>query len=339
MIEREFIAQKTKEFYIRKYIENKLKKVGISQVKLKKIPLGEKIIIYTGKPSLIVGSRGSNIKDLTKALKHDFKLENPQVEINEVKDIFLDATIVAEKIASSLERFGSAHFKGVGHKMMSNVLNSGALGVEIILSGKIPGARAKNWRFYRGYLKKCGDISFTGVRKAQATALLKSGIIGIKVAIMPPGLQLPDHIEILETPLQGVGAIDGESSPSNEKTEQKEEKPKSRKKSISKSSVKKETKRAPRKRAAKPKSGEPKSGENTAPTAPTAQAEQSTAPRQTSAGGEPSLPPATQAGTLEEEGAQPSVPSAAEETQSHRGKEVEGSTKEARTETRTEHHL
>ncbi len=201
MIEREFINQKTKEFYIRKYIAEKLHRVGVSQIRLKKIPLGEKIIIHTSRPSLLVGSKGANIRDLTKALKRDFKLENPQIEINEVKDVFVDASIVAEKIAMSLERFGSARFKGIGHRIMENVINSGALGVEVIISGKIPGARAKNWRFYQGYLKKSGDVSISGVRRAQATALLKSGIIGIKVAIMPPGLTLPDSITILDEPI------------------------------------------------------------------------------------------------------------------------------------------
>ena len=207
MIEREFVAQKTKEYYIRKHIEAKLRNVGISQIKLKKIPLGEKIIIYTSRPSLIVGSKGSNIKQLTKDLRTKFKLENPQIEINEVKDIFLDASIVAERVAGSLERFGSARFKGVGHKVMENVLRAGALGVELIISGKIPGSRAKSWRFYRGYLKKCGDIAFSGVRKAQKFALLKSGVIGIKVAIMPANLVLPDHIEILDEPEQVIEEI------------------------------------------------------------------------------------------------------------------------------------
>ena len=154
MIERQFVAQKTKEYYIKKYIEEKLKGVGISQIKLKKIPLGEKIIIHTSRPSLIVGSKGSNIRDLTRILKKDFGLENPQIEINEVKDIFMDPVIVGERIASSLERFGSARFKGITHKVIENVMHSGARGIEIVISGKIPGARAKSWRFYQGYLKK-----------------------------------------------------------------------------------------------------------------------------------------------------------------------------------------
>jgi small subunit ribosomal protein S3 len=221
MIEREFIAQKTKEYYIKKHIESKLDKVGISSIRLKKIPLGEKIIIETSRPSLIVGSKGSNIRELTKTLKKQFKLENPQIEINEVKDIFLDPHIVAERISSSLERFGAARFKGVGHKTMENVMNAGALGVEIIISGKIPSSRAKNWRFYLGYLKKCGDIAIHGVKSAQTVALLKSGIIGIKVAIMPSDLVLPDHIEILDEPQQIIEETEVEKKTTKKKTSKK----------------------------------------------------------------------------------------------------------------------
>ena len=204
MMERDFIAQKTKEFHIKKYLETKLSNVGLSKIKLKKIPLGEKIIIFTSRPSLVVGSKGANIKDLTKFLKKEFKLENPQIEINEIKDIFLDANVVAERIAFSLERFGSARFKGVGHKTIENVLKAGALGIEIIISGKIPGSRAKSWRFYQGYLKKCGDISISGVSKAKKSAKLKSGVIGIKVSIMPPDIKLPDRIKILEEPTEAI---------------------------------------------------------------------------------------------------------------------------------------
>src|SRR3989344_6025354 len=230
MIERDFIAQKTKEYYIKQYVKSRLSNVGISNIKLKKIPLGEKIIVYTNKPSLVVGSKGANIKDLTKALKTKFNLENPQIEIGEIKDMFLDAQLVAEKVASSLERLGSARFKGVGHKVMTNVLNSGALGIELIISGKIPGARAKSWRFYQGYLKKCGDLDLVGVREAQKAALLKSGIIGVKVALMPPTANLPDRIEILAEPLQTVEEI----PPAEKKDEKKTKKTPPRKRTAKK---------------------------------------------------------------------------------------------------------
>ena len=252
MIERQFVSQKTKEYYIQKYIEGRLRGVGISQIRLKKIPLGEKIIISASRPSLLVGSKGANIRDLTRVLKTEFKMENPQIEIAEVQNIFLDANVVAQRIASSLERFGSARFKSVGHKIMENVVNSGALGVEIIISGKIPSSRAKNWRFYQGYLKKCGDIAISGVRKAQAIALLKSGIIGIKVAIMPPDIILPDKVEIRESISTEVGETASSAlSLSQEQSEkQKESSGSADSASKKKASVKKRT-TTPRKRKVK----------------------------------------------------------------------------------------
>ncbi len=239
MIEREFISQKSKEHYIKKYVQSQLENAGISSIKLKKIPLGEKIIIETSRPSLVVGSKGSNIKLLTRTLKKKFQLENPQIEINEVKNIFLDANIVAERIASSLERFGSARFKGVGHKTLSDVMNAGALGVELVISGKIPSSRARSWRFAVGYLKKCGDISIVGVRHAQASAILKTGTIGIKVAIMPPGLVLPDNVEILAEPEQVTEEITAKES-KKEETKKSESKKSTTKKVTKKKVAKKE---------------------------------------------------------------------------------------------------
>src|SRR3989338_2870309 len=198
MIERRFIAQKMKENQIEEYISKSLRNVGHSHTKMVKTPLGEKIVIYASRPGLIVGRKGQNIKDLTSNLKKRFQLENPQIEISEVENVNIDAKIVGEKIADSLERFGAEKFKAIGHKAMDDVMRAGALGVEIIFSGKIPSSRAKSWRFYSGYLKKCGDIAIWGVDKSKTQAKLKTGIIGVKVSIMPPDTKLPDKVEIVK---------------------------------------------------------------------------------------------------------------------------------------------
>jgi len=198
MMEREFITQKIKEYQIQEFVENSLGNVGHSHTVMKKTPLGEKIIIHASRPGLVVGRRGGNIKDLTKNLKKEFNLENPQIEINEVENIFLNPDIVAERIVSSLERFGTNRFKGIGHKMMQKIMESGARGVEIVISGKIPGSRARSWRFFQGYVKKCGDAAIVSVRKSIKCAHLKPGSIGIKVSIMPPGIRLPDDVKLKE---------------------------------------------------------------------------------------------------------------------------------------------
>ena len=84
MIERKFISQHIKEFEIKEYVRENLSRVGLSDVKLQRTPLGEKIIISTNRPGLVVGRSGSNISKLTKDLKEKFHLENPQIEIEEV---------------------------------------------------------------------------------------------------------------------------------------------------------------------------------------------------------------------------------------------------------------
>ncbi len=204
MIERKFVSENIKEFSIQEYIASTLSNVGYSHIKLQQTPLGEKIIIFASRPGLIVGRKGDTIKKLTKNIKKKFGLENPQIEISEVAQINLDATIVAERIAATLERFGSQKFKGVGHKALTDVIDAGALGVEVLISGKIPGARAKSWRFYKGYLKKCGDIAVSGVKHAYAVARLKSGVVGIQVRIMPPDIKLPDTITLLDQTVESV---------------------------------------------------------------------------------------------------------------------------------------
>nr|AJS13022.1 small subunit ribosomal protein S3 [uncultured archaeon] len=229
MIEREFVAQKIREFKIQEFISNKLKNVGHSHTRLTKTPLGEKIIIFTSHPGLIVGRKGETIAELTRALKKNFKLENPQIEISEVEDINLDARIVAERIASAFERFGTNRFKGVLHKTLQDVLNSGAMGVEIVVSGKIPSSRAKTWRVYGGYIKKCGDLAVTQVRRAGVTAKLKTGIVGVKVSIMPPGVKLPDDIHLLKEQIveEKVSKESAEKkTPAEEKAKEKQEKEK-----------------------------------------------------------------------------------------------------------------
>lgn len=230
MIERKFIAEQLKEFRIQEFVAESLKNVGHSHTKLQRTPLGEKIVVYASRPGLVVGRKGENIKKLTSTLKKRFSLENPQIEISEVENIFLDAQIVAEMIASTMERFGSQKFKGIGHKMLADVTNAGALGIEIHISGKIPGARAKSWRFFQGYMKKCGDLS-NDVRKAYAIAKLKSGVVGVKVSIMPPDIKLPDKVTMKIIPEESGKGVKGAAKEGEKAAEPKaEEKKKEHKK-------------------------------------------------------------------------------------------------------------
>lgn len=200
MIERKFVKANLRSYLLEEFVSETLKNVGLSHVTMTRTPLGEKILIHASRPGLVVGRKGENIKKLTITLKKMFDLENPQIEIVEVQNPNLDARIVAERVASTLERFGSQKFKAIGHKTMTECMGSGALGIQITMSGKLPSARAKTWRFYMGYLKKSGQLNIEGVLHAKSVATLKSGVIGIQVWIMPPTIERPDDIHLSSNP-------------------------------------------------------------------------------------------------------------------------------------------
>ncbi len=201
MEEKNVVKFKKAEFSIREYIKKSLGKGKISKVKIEYTPVGEKIIISTNKPGLIIGRGGEKIMELTNVLKTRFKLENPHIEIDEIKEPEFDAQINADDIALALERFGPLKFKVISYRTLQKIINAGALGAEIRLSGKLPGARAKTWRFAQGYLKKTGD-SAKVVDRAQARAQTKPGVVGVKVSILSPHAQLKDRIKVDDELLQ-----------------------------------------------------------------------------------------------------------------------------------------
>nr|AGT99760.1 30S ribosomal protein S3 [uncultured organism]AJS12666.1 30S ribosomal protein S3 [uncultured archaeon] len=203
MEEKGVIKFKKEEFAIKEYIKSSLGKGKISRIRIEYTPVGEKIIISTNKPGLIIGRGGEKIDELTRILKTRFILENPHVEIDEIKKPEFDAQIVADDIALSLERFGPLKFKVVAYRTLQKIIDAGALGAEIRLSGKLPGARAKTWRFAQGYLKKTGD-SARVVDRAKAVAQTKPGTVGVKVSVLAPDAILTDKINIDEEFLKKI---------------------------------------------------------------------------------------------------------------------------------------
>lgn len=197
MEEKNIVKFKKDEFKMREAIKNEIGKGKISKVRIEYTPVGEKIIVRTSKPGLVIGRGGEKIEELTKILKKDFKLENPHLEIEEIKQPEFDAQLVADEIAMSLERFGPLKFKAVAYRLLQKIVKAGAMGVELRLTGKLPSSRAKSWRFSQGYLKKTGE-SANVVDKAQAIAFTKPGVVGIKVSILHPDAKLKDRITVDE---------------------------------------------------------------------------------------------------------------------------------------------
>ena len=199
MIERQIVAQKSKERAIEEFVFSYLGRVSCSHIMMQRTPLGEKISVYTSRPGLIVGKKGSNIKKLTELLKAKFNMENPQLEVVEITNPFIDAASVARSLISGFERFGPKRFKAMAYRALEDALKAGARGIEIVISGRgVPSERAKSWRFSAGYLKKSGDISANYVDRSYEYCNLRSGTIGIKVSILHPEVVLPDDVKIKE---------------------------------------------------------------------------------------------------------------------------------------------
>ncbi|ENN96416.1 30S ribosomal protein S3P [Methanocaldococcus villosus KIN24-T80] len=196
MIERVFVDENKKKVLIDEYFKKELIRAGYSHCEIRKTPIGTKITIYAEKPGLVIGRRGAKIRELTDTLAKEFNVEKPQIDVKPIENPDLDAQVVAEKIARALER--GLHFRRVGHTAVRRVMNAGAKGVLVVISGKLTGERARTEKFMAGYMKHCGEPAAELVDEGRAIAMTKPGVIGVTVKIMRPDVLLPDEIIIKE---------------------------------------------------------------------------------------------------------------------------------------------
>ncbi|HVP41418.1 MAG TPA: 30S ribosomal protein S3 [Candidatus Krumholzibacteriaceae bacterium] len=208
-----FISESLKKTEIDEFLRNEFERAGYGGVDVAKTPLGTHVVIYAMRPGLIIGRGGETIKELAKALEEKFQLPNPQISVAEIEVPEFNAYVVASRVASALQR--GVHFRRAGFWALNQVMNAGALGAEIIISGKLRTERARYEKFRAGYLPKSGEPPLRYLQTAEMHVQLKPGIFGVKVKIMPPNIKFPDKVEILEN----VPKIE-ETKPSEEKIEE-----------------------------------------------------------------------------------------------------------------------
>ncbi|MGF7118165.1 small subunit ribosomal protein S3 [Methanobacterium oryzae] len=200
MIEKDFVTEGLKRTRIDEYLENELERAGYGGMEIQLTPLGTMIVVYAERPGMVIGRGGKTVRNITQILKTNYGLENPQVEVKEVDVPELNPKIMAHKIAAMLQR--GMHFRRVAYTALRRIMGAGAQGVEVTISGKIRGARSATAKFNDGYIKKCGEPSTRFVKEGFATVQLKPGVLGIYVRIMPPGMILPDKVDILEVAVE-----------------------------------------------------------------------------------------------------------------------------------------
>lgn len=192
--ERKFVAENVRRVLLKEYLMKEVSRAGFGGLDVQRTPLGTRIILATERPGLVIGRRGQTIKTLTTVIEERFGFENPQIEVNEVKDVSLNAQIMAEKLAFSLER--GWHFRRAGHATLRRVMDAGARGCYIILAGKLSGQRHRTEKFKEGSIKYCGDPKIQFVQHGFAVATLKMGVIGVTVEIMDKDSVLPAEIQV-----------------------------------------------------------------------------------------------------------------------------------------------
>jgi len=198
MKERLFIKKAKEHSQLEEFIRDQFILARTGKIDIQYTPLGTRIIIYTVTPGLVIGAGGERIREIVEKLKEQFGLENPQIDVQKITKPDSDPHIVAQSIAASLER--GINFKKLGNFYLERVMDAGAIGCEIVISGKLGGEKARTERFIAGYLKKCGEPAERDVIKGFAVSRPRQGSIGVLVKIMVRHSDRRARIQVKEAP-------------------------------------------------------------------------------------------------------------------------------------------
>lgn len=179
-------------------LSKEFEEAGYGGITLTKTPLGAQINLFTMRPGRVIGKRGRAIKDASEKLETKLGLTNPQITVVEIEVPELNPHIMAARVANALER--GVHFRRSIFWSLRRIMDSGALGCEIILKGPIRSARARFEKVSEGYIPKAGEPSKRYLRHATIHVKQKRGILGVTVNIVPPDAKFPDKITLKDLP-------------------------------------------------------------------------------------------------------------------------------------------
>jgi small subunit ribosomal protein S3 len=189
-----FIEDSIKKAEIDEFLRNEFERAGYGGVSITKTPLGTHLVVYTMRPGLVIGRGGETIRELAVILEEKFQLPSPQISVAEIEIPELNAHVVASRIASALKR--GVHYRRAGFWGLNQIMEAGALGAEIIISGKLRTDRARYEKFRTGYLPKSGEPPRKYMRTAELDVQTKPGILGVKVRLIPPDAKFPDQVKV-----------------------------------------------------------------------------------------------------------------------------------------------
>ncbi len=187
-------------------LAEEFEQAGYGGITLTKTPLGAQINLFTMRPGRVIGRRGRSINAASERLEQELGLSNPQITVVEVEVPELDPRIMASRIANALER--GVHYRRALFWALRRIMESGALGCEIVIRGKLRSDRSRYEKVSEGYLPKSGDPAIKHLKSETMHVKLKRGTLGINVTIVPPDVKFPDKISLDALP--EVEAPEGE---------------------------------------------------------------------------------------------------------------------------------
>jgi small subunit ribosomal protein S3 len=211
------------------FLSQTLKDAGYGFADVQKTPIGTRITLYVTRPGLVIGRKGTGIKDLTAKLEQKFGLNSPQISVMEVSVPELNPKIMCNRIAQLIER-GTA-FRRAALWTINTVMNAGALGVEVSISGKLRSERAHFEKHSAGIIPKSGDVASRVVNTGITHVLTKMGLMGVQLRIalkneLPEEFELADGQESKETalpPQETASSIQNEATTDKVSSSEKEQ--------------------------------------------------------------------------------------------------------------------
>jgi small subunit ribosomal protein S3 len=177
--EKGFSGKLQEDLMVRNYVRNRLKKAGISRIQIDRTPKRAVITIHTSRPGIVIGKSGKEIAQLEEELKK-VTAKDVKILIHEIKRPELDASLVAEAIASQIE--GRISFRRAMKQAITAAMRMGAEGIRVMCGGRLGGAEIARSEQY-----KEGRIPLHTIRAdidyATATSRTIYGAIGVKVWI------------------------------------------------------------------------------------------------------------------------------------------------------------
>ena len=219
---RKFFDRNVERQLVREFLLSKTERAGFGGLDFQRTPEGTKVTLSAERVGMVIGRKGKIINELQRHLQNNFKLDNPRLEVAEIENPELNAQVMASKLASALER--GWYFRRAGHSTLLNIMDKGAKGCLVVLSGKLTGSRNRTQKFQKGNIKYCGDTALQFMDIGKSVCVKKLGTIGCTVAIMHADSKLPHEIRIKErhevglSPLQEVSPITEISSDQTEPT-------------------------------------------------------------------------------------------------------------------------